>query len=254
MDAAQEVERARDQGLLPRRTRLRVPRLRLPWMRLPPLTHSTPARWPAADGSAAGVRANLGSLPETRPADATVARLVDSHRQFLAFLERRVGSRAAAEDILQEAFVRGITRADGLRSQESAVAWFYRLLRNAITDHFRRRQVERRALERLASEPSLEPAPEPELTEAVCGCIRSLVDTLKPEYAAILKRVDLEGLTPTAFAREAGITPNNAAVRAHRARLALRRQVEKSCGTCATHGCYNCECRADHAGAAAHGR
>jgi RNA polymerase sigma-70 factor (ECF subfamily) len=186
-------------------------------------------------------------VPEPLPADATVAKLVEGHRQFLSFLERRVGSRAAAEDILQEAFVRGMTRADSLRNEESAVAWFYRLLRNAITDHFRKRQVERRALERLASEPAAEAVPEPELTDAVCRCIRSLVDTLKPEYAAALRRIDLDGLTPTGFAREAGITANNAAVRVHRARLALRKQVEKSCGTCATHGCFNCECRAGHA-------
>jgi RNA polymerase sigma-70 factor (ECF subfamily) len=179
--------------------------------------------------------------------EATAAKLVESHRQFLAFLERRVGSRAAAEDILQDAFVRGMRRADTLRNQESAVAWFYRLLRNAIADHFRRRKREQRALERLAVEPAGLTAAEPELTEAVCRCIRSLVDTLKPEYAAVLRRVDLEGLTPAAFAAEAGITANNAGVRAHRARLALRRQVERSCGTCATHGCYNCQCGDAHA-------
>lgn len=185
-------------------------------------------------------------MPEAVPAEATVRKLVESHRQFLAFLERRVGSRAAAEDILQEAFVRGMARADSLRNQESAVAWFYRLLRNAITDHFRKRQVERRALERLASEPVENAAPEPELTDTICNCIRSLLDTLKPEYAAVLRRIDLDGVSPTDFARETGITANNAAVRVHRARLALRKQVEKSCGTCATHGCFNCQCQDAH--------
>jgi RNA polymerase sigma factor (sigma-70 family) len=188
--------------------------------------------------------------------DPVVQRLARSHRQFLAFLERRVGSRAAAEDILQEAFVRGMRRADTLRSEESAVAWFYRLLRNAITDHYRRRGAERRALERLAAEPaaraipeaepSLDRIAEDELTDAVCRCVRSLVDTLKPEYAAALRRIDLDGLTPAAYAREAGITANNAGVRVHRARLALRRQVEKSCGTCATHGCFDCQCGGAH--------
>jgi RNA polymerase sigma factor (sigma-70 family) len=183
-------------------------------------------------------------LPELAP-DETVVRLLESRRIFLSFLERRVGSRAAAEDILQEAFVRGLRHADRLRSRESAVAWFYRLLRNAIADHYRRRRSEERALTKLAAEPA--DAPEPELQEAVCGCVRTLVDTLKPEYASALRRVDLEGASLATYAAEAGITPNNAGVRAHRARLALRRQVEKSCGTCATHGCYQCECRGDHA-------
>jgi RNA polymerase sigma-70 factor (ECF subfamily) len=186
----------------------------------------------------------MSSVDAPAAADATLQRLVDSHRQFLAFLERRVGSRAAAEDILQDAFVRGMGKIGDLRDQESAVAWFYRLLRNAIADHYRRRRAEQRAVDRAAAEP--EPVSEPELTEAVCRCIRGLVDTLKPEYAAVLRRVDLEGAALGTFAAEAGITANNAGVRAHRARLALRRQVEKSCGTCATHGCFQCECGGDH--------
>ena len=65
--------------------------------------------------------------------------LVESHRQFLAFVERRVGDRALAEDILQDAFVRGVDKADTLASQESVVAWFYRILRHAVIDHYRRR-------------------------------------------------------------------------------------------------------------------
>lgn len=174
-------------------------------------------------------------------------RLLEGRRIFLAFLERRVGSRAAAEDILQEAFVRGMRHADSLRSQESAVAWFYRLLRNAIADHFRRRRSEERALARLAAEAPAEAAAERDLEDAVCACVRALVDTLKPEYASALRRIDLDGASLAAYAAEVGITANNAGVRAHRARLALRRQVEKSCGVCATHGCHECACRGDHA-------
>ena len=42
--------------------------------------------------------------------EAAVQRLVAGHRDFLAFLERRLGSRAQAEDVLQDAFVRGLPR------------------------------------------------------------------------------------------------------------------------------------------------
>jgi RNA polymerase sigma factor (sigma-70 family) len=185
----------------------------------------------------------IGLGMATPAADSpTVQVLVENHRRFLAFLERRVGSREAAEDILQDAFVRGIGRADSLRSGESAVAWFYRLLRNALTDHFRRRQAELRALQKYAAEPHPDAVLEAELKEAVCECVGSLIGTLKPEYGAALRRVEMEGLSVAAFAEEAKITPNNAGVRLHRARLALRRQLEKSCGTCARHGCAQCDC------------
>ncbi len=68
------------------------------------------------------------------------------------------------------------------------------------------------------------------------------MDTLKPEYADAIRRVDLGGVAVGAFAAHAGLTPNNAAVRLHRARAALRRQLERCCGTCATHGCLDCVC------------
>jgi len=82
---------------------------------------------------------------------AAIQRLVDSHRRFLAFLERRVESRAVAEDILQSAFVRGLERGAELRDDENVVAWFYRVLRNAVIDHYRHRDSTQRAIEGWAS-------------------------------------------------------------------------------------------------------
>lgn len=169
--------------------------------------------------------------------------LVDNHARFLAFLERRVGRREVAEEILQEAFVRGLDKGASLREAESVTAWFYRLLRNALVDHLRRRGAEERALQLAAHEPSEEePAPDQALMGTVCGCVRGLIETLKPEYAAAIRRVDLDGVSVQAFAAEVGISANNAGVRLHRAREALHRQLVKSCGTCTEHGCLECTC------------
>ena len=177
------------------------------------------------------------------PPPDVVAVLVENHRRFLAFLERRVGSREAAEDILQEAFVRGLTRGGGLEDGPSAITWFYRVLRNAIVDHWRRRDAERRAVDRAAVLAEQEGAAgDEELMDMVCGCIASLSETLRPEYAEVLRRVDLGGASVRAFAEAAGITANNASVRLFRARQALLRQVQRSCGTCADHGCLDCAC------------
>src|SRR6266849_6813692 len=66
-----------------------------------------------------------------------MALLVENRRAFLSFLENRVGHREVAEDVLQEAFARSLDRVP-LESEESAVAWFYRVLRNAVLDHYRR--------------------------------------------------------------------------------------------------------------------
>ncbi|HET6777588.1 MAG TPA: RNA polymerase sigma factor [Gemmatimonadales bacterium] len=170
--------------------------------------------------------------------------LLDNHARFLAFLERRVGSRDEAEDILQEAFVRSLDHASSLGSSSSATAWFYRVLRNAITDHYRRQDSQGRALDRLAAETESSDAPDSELERVVCQCVLSLVETLKPQYGAAIRRVDLDGLSIRDFAAEAGVTAGNAGVRLHRAREALARQVARSCGTCLKHGCIDCSCAA----------
>jgi RNA polymerase sigma-70 factor (ECF subfamily) len=180
----------------------------------------------------------------TEPAPETViGTLLANHRRFLDFLAARVGSREDAEEILQDAFVRGIQKAGEVRDDESAVAWFYRLLRNAVTDHHRRKAAGRRAVESYAREaPEADPGLDADLERAVCACVNDLVPLLKPEYADLIRRVDLGGADVTSAADALGITPGNARVRLHRARAALRGDLERSCRTCATHGCLDCTC------------
>ena len=171
-----------------------------------------------------------------------VSALVGNHRAFLAFLQKRVGDRALAEDILQEAFVRGRARLDSLENDESATAWFYRILRNAVIDHHRRRAIVDRKLEEFAAELEREGLARGDVRGAGCQCVGDLATTLKPEYADSLRRVEVDGLAVKEYAAEAGITSNNAAVRVFRARQALRKQDARSCGTCAEHGCLDCTC------------
>ncbi len=173
------------------------------------------------------------------PADA-LARLVAHRHEFLAFLERRLGSRAVAEDLLQDAFTRSLDKLEQLQQEESAVAWFYRLLRNAVTDYQRRGGVAARALQGLSRE--LEGTVEPETNAAVCQCVTGLARNLKPEYASALQAVEVDGIPVKDFAQAQGITSNNAAVRVFRAREALKLQLRRCCGSCADDGCRDCTC------------
>ena len=172
-----------------------------------------------------------------------VAVLVEHHQRFREFLERRVGSRAEAEELLQAAFVKGVERGGELRDGESAVAWFYRLLRNAVVDFYRRRDAHQRALDRHGRETAATTEPDSDLHEAVCQCVSGLIPTLKPEYADVLRAVEMNGEAIAAVAGRLGITPGNASVRLHRARHALRQRLEASCGTCTEHGCLDCTCK-----------
>jgi RNA polymerase sigma-70 factor (ECF subfamily) len=177
---------------------------------------------------------------EARPSADIAAALVANHREFLAFVERRVGNREVAEEILQSAFVRNLEKLDTVR--DTAIGWFYRVLRNAIIDHHRRTAAAGRRLESYAVEREVADAHDDELHGAICKCVGTLAQTLKPEYAEALRRIELDGVSVKDYAEQAGISSSNAGVRVFRAREALRKQVARSCGTCATHGCLDCTC------------
>lgn len=162
-----------------------------------------------------------------------------AHRaEFVAFVAARVEDRGAAEDLVQEALVRAMDGVKTLRAGDALLGWFYRVLRNAITDHHRRRGASARAMERLAEEPEnadVEPA-------SVCRCVTHLAQELKPEYEVALRRVEVDGTPVKELAEELGITAGNAAVRVHRAREALRKKVATYCKACAEAGCTDCTC------------
>jgi len=170
--------------------------------------------------------------------------LLDNHRAFLSYLERRVGDRALAEDILQDAFAKVVSRPQRAPSDEGIVPWFYRTLRNAAIDHFRRRGAADRAYEAFARELETHEVPSEEMTGEICACVSRLADTLKPEYAEALRVIEVGGTPVRTYAEQKGLSPSNAAVRVFRAREALKKRVAQSCGTCAEHGCLDCTCQA----------
>jgi RNA polymerase sigma factor (sigma-70 family) len=178
-------------------------------------------------------------------ADATdlLQPLLENHRALLSYLERRVGDRAVAEDILQDAFTRVVAHPEKAPEGEGIVPWFYRVLRNAGIDYFRRRGSADRAYQTFAHELETREAPTEEMEAEICACVSRLATTLKPEYAEALQAVDVLGTPVKTFAEQKGLSPGNAGVRVFRARQALKKRVAQSCGTCAEHGCFDCTCQ-----------
>ena len=117
------------------------------------------------------------------------------------------------------------------------------ILNNAITDIYRRQQVEQRSLQQVAQAQLLEA--EPETERVLCACFRDLIPTFKPEYAELIEQLELSDGDPAQVAGQLGITPNNLKVWWHRARQTLRQRLEEGCRVCAKHGCLDCTCEED---------
>ncbi len=172
-----------------------------------------------------------------------LTRLVSERRpRLVAFVERRVRDRAAAEDLMQETFARALTRVGELRSEEAVAGWFYRALRNAIIDRQRKSGTEERALAAWGAEAERSAPASDEASPRVCRCVARIAASLRPQYVEALQRIEVDDVAVRDFAADRGISQSNAAVRVFRAREALRRGVIATCGACARAGCVDCTC------------
>jgi RNA polymerase sigma-70 factor, ECF subfamily len=141
------------------------------------------------------------------------------------FIRTRVRDHAAAEDILQDVFLKIHERLPSLRDTERVEAWMYQVARNAVTDHFRRT----RPAEELPADldnSAMPPAPDrPDLTPAV----RRFVEQLPPDFRDALLATEWEGLTQADYALRADLSLSGAKSRVQRARAQLKRLLDDCC-------------------------
>lgn len=158
---------------------------------------------------------------------------------FQSFARKRLANDQLAADAVQEGLLRALRAAPRLSHDQNLLAWFYRILRNVLADLHRANAREREKLAEFSQERSDN---DPETESVACACLKGLLPSLRPEYAQVIQRMDLDGATPAAMAEDLGISRNLLKVRLHRARRQLRERLEQTCRACATHGCLNCTC------------
>ena len=78
-----------------------------------------------------------------------------------------------------------VTRPEQAPADEQLVPWFYRTLRNAAIDQFRRRGAADRAYQAFARELETHETPAQDMEAEICACVSRLAGTLKPEYAEV---------------------------------------------------------------------
>ena len=181
-----------------------------------------------------------GPLRQPKRMSNIASQLLENLNEFVGFARSRLADPELAADAVQESLLKALKAADQVRDDENTKAWFYRILRRTIIDLYRRRDVQERAIVRLERELTAPPTEEEE--RVTCGCLKKLIPTLKPQYAALLQRLDLNNSPAESAAASLGVTKNNLTVRLHRARKQLKERLTQTCGMCAKRGCFNCTC------------
>ena len=148
--------------------------------------------------------------------------------ELLGYLRHRLADVDAADDVLQDVFVKALRQGRQFCALDNPRAWLFQVARNTLVDRARSAHATE-PLSEGAAEPA---APAPETlapVDALAGCLTRSLAELLPEDAAILRACDLEGQTARSFALAHGLGLSATKSRLRRARQRLRDQLTTAC-------------------------
>lgn len=112
-------------------------------------------QYPPAPNVYAGMDASMSLAAPPAMADedrqALNAAAAAERQRLRAYIRRRIGDLAEAEDILQDVFTDFVAAYGLVAPIEQAAAWLLRVARNRIVDRYRARTREARVIERAAA-------------------------------------------------------------------------------------------------------
>jgi RNA polymerase sigma-70 factor (ECF subfamily) len=149
-----------------------------------------------------------------------------SHR-LKKFIVKHVQNDHDAEDILQEVFYKIHTNVRHLNEQDKLQTWVFRITRNAISDHYRRRVTKTEPLDALKDAPG--GAVAPDIPTYMDVCVKPLIRLLPPKYCEALLLTEFEGLTQQELADRLGISLSGAKSRVQRAKEQLKELLLSCC-------------------------
>lgn len=128
-----------------------------------------------------------------------------------------------AEDIAQDAFVKGFTQLNQLRDTEQFGAWICRIARNLCIDDFRKRRVRRDALTSERLKPvSDETKPKSDYSE-----LEKAISRLPENYRVALLMYYFDGQDARSVGKSLNISSAAVATRLSRARKQLRQLLDE---------------------------
>lgn len=155
------------------------------------------------------------------------ADLVRAHSpSLLGHAIRSLGDRAAAEDAVQETFVRAYRALPSFDGDYRVGPWLHRILSNVCHDEGNRRRRDAEKFDRFAADPyavELAPGVEDELGLDIDDTnLASVLESLPASYREALNLRFVQELSYDEVARAAGVSEQNARARVSRARSAAR--------------------------------
>jgi RNA polymerase sigma-70 factor, ECF subfamily len=151
-------------------------------------------------------------------------------REIFAYIQTKVGERAAAEDLTQETFLKVQNALAKGTEPEHLRGWLFQIARNAVIDFLKKTPRFVPFEESHAVSKAENPDPvDDEFRKRLFSYALNVIETFPTEDREALTLTEIDGLSREELASELGISLTAAKSRVHRARAKLRKTVEECC-------------------------
>ena len=157
--------------------------------------------------------------------------------ELLNFARSKLNNKELAADVVQESLLKALKARQTLKDETNIRAWLYSILRNTITDLYRKQTKNKQETLNPDTVYSTD-----EIDQIACTCMEKLIPSLNKDYAVLIRELELKRTPTQELAKHLNLSANALKVKRHRARQQLKQRLEETCNLCAKHGCLNCTC------------
>jgi RNA polymerase sigma-70 factor (ECF subfamily) len=148
------------------------------------------------------------------------------------FLQRYVGDKTVADDLLQETLIRISRGLPEFAGRASVKTWAFAIATRVAADYYRSPEHRLRIVEIDEAAEVADPgrmASDQLIVDEMNACIRQVIASLPEDYRAALVLHDLEGMTAQEIAEVCGASLATVKIRIHRARARLKEAFKNQC-------------------------
>lgn len=167
---------------------------------------------------------------EPEPTFGVVARELSG--PLLRYLQRCVGDRTVADDLLQETLIRVERGLADFAGRASLKTWAFSIATRVVSDYFRvpERRIRIVDVDEAADLADTDRSIDQRIVlDEMSACVREVIDSLPDDYRAALILHDLEELSARQVADICGCSVATAKIRIHRGRQRLREALQGQC-------------------------
>ncbi len=148
------------------------------------------------------------------------------HDQLLMFILKKVSDKATAEDILQNVFIKILTKIDSLKDSTKMKSWLFQITRNTIIDYYRESKTPANMPIFLEDE---DDEATDDITDEVGAWLSPFIKSLPEKYQEALTLTEINGMSQKDLASHLDISYAGAKARVQRGRVMLKDKLTQCC-------------------------